>query len=36
MDKKQLLKKLQDFKNLKVFKNNKEAMDFIDAMFKNI
>ena len=33
MDKKQLLKKLQDYENLKVFKNSKEAMAFIDTMY---
>ncbi len=32
-DKKQLLKKLQDYENLKVFKNSKEAMAFIDVMY---
>lgn len=31
-DKKQLLKKFQNYENLKVFKNSKEAMDFVDAM----
>lgn len=33
MDKNQLLKKLRDYENLKVFKNSREAMDFIDAMY---
>lgn len=33
MYKKQLLKKLQDYENLKVFKNSKEAMAFIDTMY---
>lgn len=32
-DKKKLLKKLQGYENLKVFKNSKEAMAFIDVMY---
>lgn len=32
-DKKKLLKKLQGYENLKVFKNSKEAMAFIDVIY---